>query len=450
MTSIRRALSASLLGLVSCAGLVAAALSFWAATDEAEELFDAQMAQMARLVGQLVHTGELTRNPLGGTAEWLPAHPYEKQLSYRIAAPNGDILLVSPSFPQGVSTMEQGYRDLQLDKQWRLFTLEQPARQRLIQVVQDKHIRNELAIKVALTNILPLLIFFPILGLTIWWLIGFHLKPLVTISQQVSTRSSDHLEPLELRRVPDEIDGLVGALNALLARLQQSFERERRFTADAAHELRTPLAALQIHCQNLAQDLHHQEGKTSCQQMLKGLSQLNRIVEQLLQLSRLDPQEQLPDSGQINLSELCRELIGDQVGFAIKRRIDLGLNAPDTDLYVQGNPLYLGLMLRNLIDNALRYTPADGEVTLSLSLVDHAVRCCLTDSGPGIDDAYKQRVFERFYRRDRTEPGSGLGLSIVKLIAERHHAQLQLIDRKDGKQGLMVQIDFSGHQPSAQ
>ncbi len=443
MTSIRRALSVSLLGIVFCAGLLAAALSFWAATDEAEELFDAQMAQMARLVGQLVHTGELASAPLAGNTEWLPAHPYEKQLSYRIVAPGGELLLASPSFPPGITTSGRGYQELNLDgKRWRLFTLEQAARQRLIQVVQDEHIRNELAIKIALTNILPLLIVLPVLGLTIWWLIGVNLKPLVTISQQVSTRGSAHLEPLVLQRIPDEVGGLVSALNALLARLQQSFERERRFTADAAHELRTPLAALQIHCENLFLELSDPESKTSCEQMLKGLSRLNRIVEQLLQLSRLDPQEHLPDTDRVNLSELCRELIGDQVGFAIERQIDLGLSAPDADLYVAGNALYLGLMLRNLIDNALRYTPAGGEVTLSLSRADSAIRLSVTDSGPGIDDACKARVFERFYRQDRTELGSGLGLSIVRLIAELHGAHITLLNRPDKRSGLVVQVDF--------
>ncbi len=443
MTSIRRALSVSLLGIVFCAGLVAAALSFWAATDEAEELFDAQMAQMARLTSQLVQTGSLSNMPLKAHDVWLPAHPYEKQLAYRILGPDDEVQLVSPSFPPRIPSNGRGYQELNLDgNRWRLFTLEQAAQQRLIQVVQDEHIRNELAIKIALTNILPLLIFLPVLGLTIWWLIGVNLKPLVTISQQVSTRSSDHLEPLELQRIPDEVDGLVNALNALLARLQRSFERERRFTADAAHELRTPLAALQIHCQNLALEIEDQESRTSCQQMLKGLSRLNRIVEQLLQLSRLDPQEHLPDTRPLNLSELCRELIGDQVGFAIERQIDLGLSAPDEDLYLEGNALYLGLMLRNLIDNALRYTPAGGEVTLSLLRRGHQIRLSVTDSGPGIDDAYKARVFERFYRQDRTELGSGLGLSIVRLIAELHDAHIQLLDRQDGKPGLEVRVDF--------
>lgn len=449
MTSIRRALSVSLLGIGLCSGLVTASLSFIAATDEAEELFDAQMAQMARLTGQLVQAGSLPSDSLTGETEWQPAHPYEKQLSYRIIDPAGEVLMASPSFPQAVPTQTRGYQELQLnDIRWRLFTLNQPAQQRLVQVIQNDHIRSELAIKIALTNTLPLLIFLPLFGLTIWWLIGRNLKPLITISREVSTRSSAHLEPLELQQVPDEVDGLVNALNALLERLQQSFARERRFTADAAHELRTPLAALQIHCENLSLDLRDPDSRTSCDNILQGLSRLNRIVEQLLQLSRLDPKQHLPDTGAVNLSALCRDMIGDQIDFAIKRSIDLGLNAPDADLYVPGNTFYLGLLLRNLIDNALRYSPPGGQVTLTLSHDTHRVRLQVTDSGPGIEDSEKERVFERFYRHNRRDAGSGLGLSIVRLIADLHDTRVRLLDRADGKSGLTVELVFDQLQQS--
>mgnify|MGYP000020603537 CR=1 FL=1 len=453
MTSIRRTLSLSLLSIGLVTGLVTAALSFWAATDEAEELFDAQMAQMARLTGQLAPAGPLTQLETPAEFEWTPAHPYEKQLSYRIVDASGTVLIASPSFPEQIDAppgTTSGYRNLDVNgTQWRLFTLAEPTGQRYIQVSQDYRIRRELGVKIAMSNTLPILIFLVLFGLTIWWLIGRSLRPLVTVSHEVATRGSDHLEPLALQQIPDEIDGLVRALNALLARLQQSFERERRFTADASHELRTPLAALQIHCENLYQDLGDSESRISCAQMLKGISWMNRMVEQLLQLSRLDPQARLPDTTQVNLNTLCRDVIDDQIGFAIARNIDLGLSAPDRPLSLQGSAFYLSLMLRNLIDNALRYTPSGGEVTLTLESVDNHIVMSVIDSGPGLNDEQKMRVFERFYRQGPNGTGSGLGLSIVRLITQLHQARITLLERQDGQTGLVARVDFAPELPDA-
>lgn len=450
MTSIRRALSISLLGIGLGTGLLTASLAFFAATDEAEELFDAQMAQMARLTGQLVPEGQIDHTQVPHDTAWAPAHPYEKQLSYRIIDASGNVLITSPSFPEHIdATTASGYRDLDMGGiRWRLFTLPGPTNQRYIQVAQDDYIRRELAFKIALTNTLPILVFLPLFGFTIWWLVGRNLQPLVTISREVTTRSSDHLEPLALQQVPDEVDGLVSALNALLARLQQSFERERRFTADAAHELRTPLAALQIHCENLYQDLGDGECRTSCAQILKGIAWMNRMVEQLLQLSRLDPQASLPETAPVNLNELCSELISDQIGFAIARHIDLGLEAPEQPLYIQGNTFYLRLMLRNLVDNALRYTPPKGEVTLLLESLEGQVILNVIDSGPGLNAEQKARVFERFYRQGENGTGSGLGLSIAQLIADLHQACITLLDR-DGQSGLVARIEFDRTPPAA-
>ncbi len=449
MTSIRRALSIRLISIGLCAGLVTAALSFWAAKDEAEELFDAQMAQMARLTSQLLPTNSIEPSHFlssgtTGASEWSPAHPYEKQLSYRVLSPSGQTLILSPSFPAEINNKAQtGYQNLELNStHWRLFTLLTPDKRYYIQVIQDEHIRGELALKIALTNTLPIFIFLPLLGLTIWWLIGRNLRPLLTVGQQVATRSSDNLEPLALEQVPDEIDDLVSALNALLERLQQSFQRERRFTADAAHELRTPLAALQVHSENLFKQLQDPIARSDCELIKEGLSCMNRMVEQLLQLSRLDPQEHLPEIETVNLSNLCRDMISDQISFAIDREIDLGLDAPEEDMFIQGNSFYLSLMLRNLIDNALRYSPTGGEVTLKLEHKGHDVQLSVIDTGPGLDQTAKERVFERFYRQNQQTTGSGLGLSIVKLITDLHSADISLKDRASGKQGLRVQIDF--------
>lgn len=453
MTSIRRTLSFGLLGAGLVTGLITAALSFWAAADEAEELFDAQMAQMARLIDQLHPTTALTGTAPAKTVQWQPAHPYEKQLAFRIVDASGEILITSPSFPQQIETALTGssrYHDLDLEGAlWRVFTLVEPGGQRHIQITQSHRIRHELAYKLALTNTLPLLIFLMLFGVAIWWQIGRSLRPLRAISHEVSTRSSDHFEPLILQRVPNEVSSLVRALNALLARLQQSFARERRFAADASHELRTPLAAMRLHCENLYQQLDDPQSRNSCAQLLQGVAWMHRMVEQLLQLSRLDPREGLPDTTRVDLNALSQEVIADQIDFAIARDIDLGLDAPDTPVPVEGSALYLHLLLRNLIDNALRYTPPGGEVTLTLEPLAGRTVVKVIDSGPGLDDAQKERVFERFYRQGESGTGSGLGLSIVQLITRLHRAEITLLDRHDGHSGLIVRIEFPAATPLA-
>ncbi|SEG48067.1 ATP-binding protein [Marinobacterium lutimaris] len=446
MRSIRQTLTISLLSVGLLAGLTTATLAYLAAKDEAEELFDAQMAQMARLVEQLAPDDDSLPLVIMNEEEWIPAHPYEEQLSYRIVSNAGKVLIASPSFPEWIDQQPvDGYRDLDHPvENWRIFTLIGEQGQNHIQVVQSDKARTEIATKIALTNTLPILVFLPLLCLAIWWQIGRSLKPLVTLSEEVSERSSGHLNPVRLQEVPSEINGLVRALNRMLQRLKLSFERERRFTADAAHELRTPLAALQIHCENLFADLKDEQSRGSTEQILSGLKRMNRIVEQLLHLSRLDPQERLPDRAPLNLTELCRELIGDQIPFAIARRIDLGLTAPDEDLQASGHALYLSILLRNLVDNALRYTPQEGEVTLELEQLEGKIRVSVIDSGPGLSDEQKQRVFERFYRGRNKSDGSGLGLSIANQIAELHGSEIELLDRQDGKAGLVARFTLEG------
>ncbi|WP_432698194.1 ATP-binding protein [Marinobacterium sp. YM272] len=446
MRSIRQTLTISLLSFGLLAGLTTATLAYFAAKEEAEELFDAQMAQMARLIEQLAPDDATLPLVIMNEKQWQPAHPYEEQLSYRIVSSAGDILVASPSFPDWVDHEPvDGYHDLDHPgENWRMFTLIGEQGQNHIQVVQSDKARTEIATKIALTNTLPILVFLPLLCVAIWWQIGRNLKPLVTLSEEVSERGSGHLDPVRMQEVPTEISGLVSALNRMLQRLKLSFERERRFTADAAHELRTPLAALQIHCENLFADLRDEQCRGSCDQILTGLKRMNRVVEQLLHLSRLDPQERLPESAPINLTGLCRELIGQQIPFAIARDIDLGLTAPEDDISVDGHALYLSILLRNLVDNAIRYTPTGGEVTLELVTQDGRVQVSVIDSGPGLTDEQKQRVFERFYRGKNNSDGSGLGLSIVHQIAELHGSEIQLLDRQDGQTGLVARFTLAG------
>ncbi len=291
----------------------------------------------------------------------------------------------------------------------------------------------------------PLLFAVPGLAVAIWLAVGVGLAPLGRFAGEVERRAPDNLAPLALARVPREVLPLQQALNALFARLRQSRELERRFTADAAHELRTPLAAIRTQAEVALNADDGAQARRALANVVGGAERATRLVEQLLTLARLDPQTALERPQPIGLRALAHDAVAAQAPFAARRNIDLGL-LPGEERTVHGDPLLLAVLLRNLVDNAVRYTPPGGRVDLAVEEA-HAARggyplLRVTDSGPGIAPAAREQAFERFHRgSDRREEGSGLGLSIVRRIAELHRATLTL-DEGPGGRGLTVRVGF--------
>ena len=291
----------------------------------------------------------------------------------------------------------------------------------------------------------PLLFAVPGLAVAIWLAVGVGLAPLGRFAGEVEQRAPDNLAPLALARVPREVLPLQQALNALFARLRQSRELERRFTADAAHELRTPLAAIRTQAEVALNADDGAQARRALANVVGGAERATRLVEQLLTLARLDPQTALERPQPIGLRALARDAVAAQAPSAARRNIDLGL-LPGDERTVHGDPLLLAVLLRNLVDNAVRYTPPGGRVDLAVEEA-HAARggyplLRVTDSGPGIAPAAREQAFERFHRGpDHREEGSGLGLSIVRRIAELHRATLTLDDGPGGR-GLTVRVGF--------
>ncbi|HEU4843485.1 MAG TPA: ATP-binding protein, partial [Burkholderiaceae bacterium] len=309
-----------------------------------------------------------------------------------------------------------------------------------VQVAQDMAVRQRMAGTLALRTVGPIAVMAPMLMLVVWWVVSGSLAPVARVRRQVAARRADDLSPVSEADLPDEVRPLVHELNLLFGRVKTAFDAQQHFVADAAHELRSPLAALKLQALSLERAPDEQARAVAIGRLTAGIERATRLVEQLLVLAR-----QEADASQLaplDLTELARRTLGELAGLAQARRIDLGLHHAD-QASVAGHPDALVILLRNLVDNAIKYTPAGGTVDVELRRAgDGAVTLCVEDSGPGISPEERERVFSRFYRVPGSAAGgSGLGLAIIKAIAERHGATLAL-EQSERLGGLKVRIAF--------
>jgi two-component system OmpR family sensor kinase len=342
-----------------------------------------------------------------------------------------------PRYPPGLRTVE---RD---EYHWRVFGVQEG--NRFVQVAQPVSVREDLARHLALRTLWPLALFLPVIVLIVLFVVGRGLAPIGSISRALATRSFDSLDPLRLDgRMPVELKPLVDALNDLLHRLNVASQSQRTFVADAAHELRSPLAALKLQLQAAERDGSLVGSKQTFDRIEGRLNRLIHLVHQLLTMAREDAQRSAHVEP-VSLRRLCERAVGDFSMLAEARQIDLGLEFNPSrdadDAYkVSAEPAGIEVLLNNLIDNAIRYTPRGGKVDVILKHDGDRIGLCVSDSGPGIPDAERERVFDRFYRSaGNKEHGSGLGLAIALKIAQRHQATLS-IDNNENGTGLRVTL----------
>lgn len=447
MNSLRAKLLVLLLAIISAAWMATAVFIYFDAHHEIDELFDAQLAQSAQvLLAQAGHDLKDMREDDDGIATEIAGagHKYERKIAFQIWDEHGRLLLRSASAPiDTLATQESGFAETVIDgKPWRVYTQQDEEGEIRVQVGERHAVRNELAASVAQRLLLPLGIALPVLALLIWFAVGRGLKPLRRIGREVAQRDPANLAPLEERTAPAEIAPLLHSLNALLGRLDRALESERRFTADAAHELRTPLAALKIQAQVARRAGNEAQRGAALDNLILGVDRATHLIEQLLTLARLEPTGGSADlKVGCDVAAIARQTLADLAPAALAKEIELGLSSPDAAM-ITGNADMLGILLRNLVDNAIRYTPRHGRVGVSLLVEQGRVRLEVTDSGPGIPEPERQRVFDRFYRiLGNDAAGSGLGLSIVRRIADVHAASLSLADGEHGA-GLRVSVDF--------
>lgn len=434
-TSIRAALLARLIGAVTAAGIAAAAIVYNVSLHETGELFDYHIRQLALSLGaQSLRYGE----PVIALPDQADHEEYD--FAVQIWDDAGASIYLSPNYPKLPPRAELGFSSVRDESgDWRIYATQWGPR--TIQVVQPMDVRREMAFAGALRTLLPLLMVMPLLGAVIWFTVGRTLRPLRRVAQAVERRGASDLEPLDAVGLPQEITPVVKALNRLLNRLEESLAAQRAFVGDAAHELRTPLAALRLQAQVLARVDGVADRRAASEELVAGVDRATRLVEQLLELARSEPDGSAPAFIRVRLDELARETVARFAAMSVAKGIDLGLET-DGDVAANGDPATLRVLLRNLVDNAVRYTPAGGRVDIAVASRNSRPTIDVVDTGPGIPPAERDRVFARFYRvPGNEETGSGLGLAIVRRIAEIHGAQVTL-EPGDGGAGLRVIVAF--------
>ncbi len=431
MTSIRRTLLAGLLSGLMLAVFVAAIVSYSNAREEANRLFDSQLQQVA----EAFPTYALSAQPAPPLSDFVAEGRLVIQVFGRdpFASAFSSALLAPPRQP------ESGFTTVSVaEGSWRVYTHVGPLD--VVQVAQPMSVRSRQAAAVALRTVLPLLLLLPALGALVWVVVGRGLDPLRRVAAELSLRSPDALQPIDQQDVPQEVQPLIGSLNGLLGRLSHALEVQRAFVADAAHALRTPVTALQLQSQLLERARTEDERRAAAARLDEGLKRLRQLVGQLLVLARHDRVQALAAAETVRLDALAAEVLGEHAILAEAKAIDLGVSRIEP-LSVSGDRESLRVLLTNLVDNAIRYTPAGGRVDVAVEQRDAKPVLSVEDTGPGIPPEHRAHVFDRFYRVQHTGVGSGLGLAIVQNIAERHGARVEL-DAGSHGQGLIVRVHF--------
>lgn len=433
MTSIRRKLLGWLLAAVLVAGLTAAWGIYRQARTELDAVFDYHLRQLALSLRNRSFEGMLIEPAdLAGEFDFV----------IQVWDRDGGRLYFSRPYVALPDHARLGYDTVpSADGLWRVFAIQ--AQGLTIQVAQPMSVRNRLAAGSALRTLSPFLVLLPLLGLLVWFVVGRELRPLETVARAVGKRTATALDPLQSDGLPDEVRPLVGALNELLERLGRALTVQRSFVADAAHELRTPLAALRLQIQLTERATADDERAAAFATVKSGLDRATRVVEQLLTLARQDPEAGERIMMPVDLPALARQVVAERTPLAEARDIDLGVGGCG-EATIIADAEGLRVMLANLIDNALHHAPRGGRVDVNVQVIKDDVVLEVIDDGPGIPADERERVFDRFYRRAGTDtPGSGLGLAIVSNIAGRHRARIALDDAPGGR-GLAVRVCFPG------
>jgi two-component system OmpR family sensor kinase len=437
MHSIRRWLLTALLALLAVGAAAGGALTYASARHEVDKLFDEELRQVAL---SLRDHARLDTDRIERSAE-----RQEQRLLVQIDDPRREQPYRSRDVAPLPRSGGEGFRDLDhAGARWRVYAL--PFEVQVIQVAQPVALRQAQALGITLRMLAPLLLLVPLGAALVWWIVGRALKPLGALGGELSQRQPGSLAPLALDRLPTEVQPLVAALNDLLGRLQVAFEQQRALAADAAHALRTPLAAVTLQAQLARRAAEGPEREGALERLEAGVKRASHLVAQLLALSRLDPDAAHEPAAALDLARLAREVADDLAALAERARITVRTALPPSATAV-GHEAALRMAITNLLDNALRYTPAGGEVQLAVTEDAGSWRVAVSDTGPGLAADEQERVFDRFYRgRDSKAPGSGLGLAIVREVARLHGGET-FIGAGPGGRGLTVGLRLPAARP---
>lgn len=427
MTSLRRTALVWMTVLLTVVGLVAFGVSYELARREAADFLDGQLRQIA------LNAGEGVRDAAASPG----THDPEDEFVIEIWTPAGALVRRTPDAPPIPRLDRPGHATIEADgEEWRVYLARDASRS--IQVAQRMTVREEMAESSAIQAGAPILVLIPLTWLVIGWLLGQLTGRLQSLAGQIARRSLDSRDPVPIDNVPVEVLPLVDGMNVLTGRLQDALDKQKRFVADAAHELRTPLAALQIQLDNLAARPATDEERPMAE-MRTGIIRARRLVEQLLRLARSDETSGTESLEAVELSAFITQCVADFVSIAEAKGVDLGMikSEPGTIL---GSSADLALLFGNLIDNAIRYTPSGGLVDVSVGRTADGLFVEVADTGCGVAEIDIPRLFDRFFRAAPMDvEGSGLGLSIAAAVAKRHALSIEIANRSEAG-GLIVRV----------
>ncbi len=431
--SLRARLTGALLLAVLAFAALQAAVTYRTARAETEALFDAQMQRIALSLSGSLGAGALSDDaPAAET-------PAAREMIIQIWRADGVMLYRSPQGRLLPPQTAIGFSDTVAGGEpYRIYALRTATQ--VVQVAQQTEARGRMAGQLALRAVLPVALLAPVLMLIVWWVVGRAIGPIERVRRQVAARRPDDLAPLPTAGLPAEVRPLVGEMNGLLTRLSAAWDALTHFTADAAHELRSPLAALRLQAQSLQRAPDDATRAIATERLLAGIDRATRLVEQLLALARQEGAGEGAELVSLDLTALARNALADAEPEAARHAIALTLDAPTAHVVLRADEAALAVLLRNLLGNALRHTPPGGQVRVGVREEASVIDLTVEDSGPGIAPDERARVLDRFYRVPGTPGhGSGLDLAIVRAIAERHGAALTL-DASPTLGGLRVML----------
>lgn len=417
MRSLRLFLISGTVAILLLYNFIAAWRGYQGSMREADRLFDNQLLDLSRLVGNL------------DPARLTPEFRLGNNLAFQIWEANRLVAASWHAPAEPMNSLKAGFDFSNFDSyRWRTYTRLDEASRRWIIVAERTDQRFVLAENVVLESVTPILLGIPIAGLLIWMIVGFGLRPLAQLSADLREKRAQDLSPLPQRETPKELDQVVQSVNGFIQRLDSALEREKRFSADAAHELRTPIAALKIQLHNLAQETD--AGSDTFRQLQQGVERMQHLVEQLLSLYRMTPDQFAANCSRLDLLALAQGVIARHYPLIEQKEQNVELDGASA--FIIGERFALETLLANLLANAIRYTPEGGNIRLRVETGDGKVLLTVADDGPGIPPDERERIFERFHRgvqpgEDRAS-GAGLGLTIVRHVADLHQADVSVED----------------------
>jgi two-component system sensor histidine kinase QseC len=413
----------------------------WPELPHRTTIFQSRSAPGSTLGGTPKRTSSLSSGRPPGSKKTQ----YGSSLRYQLWRDDGNLLFRSDNAPLASMTPEMGFSD-NADEQgqgWRNYHVHDTTHRVHIIVSEPHDFRAQLVRSMVIDAATPLALGLPVLFLLLWFSIRKGLHPLATLSQEITKRQPDNLTLIDAQSVPDEVQPIVTALNDLLTRMGQTLEHERRFTEDAAHQLRTPLAAIQTQLYTARHTQAEAPHQQALEQMQQSVERGIRLVNQLLTLARLDPKQARPEFQSLHIDKIAETICAELAPLALQREQSLELMAEPDLPPVTGNADMLAMLLSNLVDNAIHYTQHGGNIIIRLEADGTGVQLAVSDDGPGIAPDQRHRVLERFYRiAQQNQPGTGLGLAICKRVADLHHATLTLSEGLQGR-GLTVRLHFA-------